>query len=203
MTLFVAAVAWATWWAGWKYGLASVVASFALLWQLIAPAQHKLELGPHEQTRLAGFLCTVGIVWFAVGSKRDAQGLHERDQRWLEKILRRTADGVITTDSQGRVTYMNPAGASLTGWTPEEGHRRFLWEVFRLVDPDTGTAAEPNAANQLRREILDTRSGRRLLSTRDGTQVRILETSAPIFLKDGSLDGVVVVFRREGVAAAA
>lgn len=201
--LFVAATAFVTWWCGWKCGLVSIGASIVLFCYSFVPPFGSLRVESGMGIRVGAFAFTSWLVWFAVSAKSDSEKEHQRDRRWLEKIIRRTTDGVIAADASGQILYLNPAGAELTGWKPEEGKGRPLWEVFRVLDPVTHTSTEPKAARLLRQEFADTRTGRRVLSTRDGEEVPIVETSSPIFLDDGTLDGVVVVFRRDGNRAAA
>jgi PAS domain-containing protein len=50
------------------------------------------------------------------------EALYEQRQ-WLQVTLSSIGDAVITTDSKGNVTFLNPVAQSLTGWTPEEAAR--------------------------------------------------------------------------------
>lgn len=201
--LFIAATAITTWWCGWKWGLCSIAASLLLLCYFFVPPFASLWVQEGMGVRVVAFAFTSWIVWFAICAKRESENEHQRDRRWLEKIMRRTNDGIIAADASGSVLFLNPAGEQLTGWTAAESRGRPLWEIFRVLDPVTGASAEPKAARQLRREIADTRTGRRVLGTRGGQEVAIVETSTPIFLNDGTLDGVVVVFRRDSSEVAA
>ena len=51
--------------------------------------------------------------------KQDAEALHEQ-REWLRVTLSSIGDAVITTDTKGSITYLNPVAVSLTGWTQEE-----------------------------------------------------------------------------------
>ena len=57
-----------------------------------------------------------------------------QEQELAQVTLHSIGDGVITTDARGRVDYLNPAAAKLTGWTPETARGRQLGSVFQLVD---------------------------------------------------------------------
>ena len=50
---------------------------------------------------------------------KDAEALHEQ-REWLRVTLSSIGDAVITTDTKGSITYLNPVAVSLTGWTQEE-----------------------------------------------------------------------------------
>jgi PAS domain-containing protein len=62
----------------------------------------------------------------------------ERAQVTLASI----ADGVITTDTEGRVQYLNPVAEALTGWATASAHRLPLRAIFRMID-ETNVARHP------------------------------------------------------------
>ena len=66
--------------------------------------------------------------------------LHEQWE-WLHVTLSSIGDAVITTDTNGGVTFLNPVAQSLTGWTQEEAAGKSLWwpgspldTVFKIVN---------------------------------------------------------------------
>ncbi|HVG06363.1 MAG TPA: ATP-binding protein [Thermoanaerobaculia bacterium] len=61
---------------------------------------------------------------------------------WLRLGLESLGDAVITTDSAGRITYLNAAAERLTGASAESGRGRHLNQVLRLVDEGTGRPVE-------------------------------------------------------------
>lgn len=61
--------------------------------------------------------------------------LREKEE-WLSTILEGVADGVIATDAQGVVTFMNPVAEALTGWKPDSGVSRRLEDIVMLYDGD-------------------------------------------------------------------
>ncbi len=104
-------------------------------------------------------------------------------------------DAVITTDLQGRITFLNAEAARLTGWDADEAHGRPLAEVFRLVDERTRNPMGDAASEVLVSGKRSGLSGHSLLCARDGCETAIDDSMAPIRLADGSLQGVVLVFR--------
>src|SRR6185436_5680992 len=68
----------------------------------------------------------------------------------LRITLASIGDAVISTDAEGRVTYLNGVAEALTGWTQDEAAGRPLPEVFRIVDEDTRQPAENPALKALR-----------------------------------------------------
>lgn len=103
-------------------------------------------------------------------------------ERRYATTLRSIGDGVIAADSDGRITFMNPAAEMLTGWIAEEAMQRPMSEVMRVTSQE---AAEPGT--ELGRETL--------LAARDGRELPIEYMTAPIRGEDDSANGLVCVFR--------
>ncbi|MBL8375408.1 EAL domain-containing protein [Accumulibacter sp.] len=114
----------------------------------------------------------------------------ERAQVTLDSI----GDAVLTTDLQGKVTYLNLAAEVMTGWSREDALGRPLSEVFHIIDGATRQAA-PNPA---RRAISENRTvglaADSLLVRRDGCESAIEDSAAPIHNRDGRVAGAVIVF---------
>ncbi|MFD2648451.1 PAS domain S-box protein [Devosia albogilva] len=113
----------------------------------------------------------------------------------LRLTLESIADGMISADSQGRITFMNPAAEQLTGFTSAEAIGRPAHEVFALRDATTGRRCECPVARCL--EIEDTvhREDDMVLVSRTGTQRDIRCTAAPVRMADRAVLGAVLVFQ--------
>ena len=119
--------------------------------------------------------------------------LQQREQQ-LSRTLEAIGDAVITTDDQGRITRLNPVAETLTGWSAEDAHGRPLEEVF-VLEGEQG-----EVVRHLVRRL--TESGQAvnlgddsILRRRDGRPRRIADSAAPILREDGSLEGLILVFR--------
>src|SRR5262249_47231052 len=115
-------------------------------------------------------------------------------ERRYAVTLASIGDAVIATDTQARVTFLNPAAEALTGWPQADALGRPLAEVFRIVNEQTRQPVEDPAAKVLR---LGTRVGlanHTALLARDGREIPIDDCGAPIVDRDG-VTGVVLVFR--------
>ncbi|MCP4591300.1 MAG: PAS domain S-box protein, partial [bacterium] len=119
----------------------------------------------------------------------------KESERWLDTTLRSIGDGVIATDEQGRVAFMNPVAEELTGWKQAEAVGRDLTEVFRIVNEATGEAAENPAARVLREGVVVGLANHTLLIRKDGARIPIDDSGAPIRDDDGTITGVALVFR--------
>jgi len=115
---------------------------------------------------------------------------HER----LRVTLHSIADGVITTDPDGRVQYLNPVAEELTGWSCAEAVGRPFDEVFRMVDRRTGAPLESPIALVLSEARAAGLPEHVLLVGRDGRQSAIEDSASPIRDRDGNVLGVVLVF---------
>ena len=118
------------------------------------------------------------------------------DQReWLRVTLSSIGDAVITTDTAGIVTFMNPVAQSLTGWTLEEATGVHIGTVFKIVNEETGDTIEDPATRALREGTIVGLANHALLIAEDGTKRPIDDSAAPIRKRNGKVAGVVLVFR--------
>jgi PAS domain S-box-containing protein len=107
-------------------------------------------------------------------------------------------DAVLTTDPEGRVTYMNPVAESLTGWAAGEAHGQQLEEVFRILNEETRQAVEHPIRNVIETGLVRGMANHTLLIAKDGTEWPIDDSAAPVRDAAGNLIGVVMVFRDIG-----
>ncbi len=107
-------------------------------------------------------------------------------------------DGVLATDGEGRVKYLNPVAEKLTGWERADALGRPLPEIFRLTEP-AGGDREIEIEGLLRHCLEEGRSFRLAeritLERRDGRRYAIESTCAPIRAHDGRVIGAVLVFQ--------
>ena len=117
----------------------------------------------------------------------------ERDR--LQVTLDAIGDGVISTDTEGRVLFLNAVASTLTGWSLEEARGLPVRQVFHLI-PENGGTGELNLADAClaTRTPYPLRDGGRLLS-RSGEQYVIQDSAAPILGRNGELTGAVLVFQ--------
>jgi len=136
---------------------------------------------------------------------RAAEFLRRTSEQRLRVTLRSIGDAVIATDAQGRIVFMNLVAESLTGWSGEDAQGRDLPEVFRIVNAETRRTVESPAARVLREGVVVGLANHTVLLARDGREVPIDDSGAPIRDADGELMGVVLVFRdvtqREAIEA--
>ncbi len=111
-----------------------------------------------------------------------------------EVTLASIGDGVITTDAEGRVTFINPVAAHLTGWSLDDVLDKPLSDVFNIINEDSRQKVVNPVDLVLRDGKTVMLANHTVLIARNGMEYNIEDTAAPIFLSDGSLIGCVLVF---------
>ena len=114
---------------------------------------------------------------------------------WWRVTLASIGDAVITTDAEGRVTFLNPVAESLTGWTTAASLGQAIDRVFRIVNEQTRRPVENPTVRALREGLVNGLANHTLLIARDGTERPIDDSAAPIRNSKGEVAGVVLVFR--------
>jgi len=119
--------------------------------------------------------------------------LHEEKER-AEVTLHSIGDGVITTDLQGRVLYLNPVAEILTGCTSAESVGKPIETVYRILDQSTGSPLANPARLCLAEDTVISGVNLAQLVRADGRAYAVEETAAPIRGKAGKTIGAVLVF---------
>jgi diguanylate cyclase (GGDEF)-like protein/PAS domain S-box-containing protein len=118
---------------------------------------------------------------YAVERKTMEDALFAEKER-AQVTLSSIGDAVTCTDVHGNISFLNPVAEALTGWSGLEAAGRPFGEVLRIVDATTHASLPNEPAN-------------RVLIRRDGREVPIEESSAPIHDRQGQTTGAVVVLR--------
>ena len=126
--------------------------------------------------------------------KKTPEVLQEQHE-WLRVTLSSIGDAVITTDTKGCVTFLNPVAQSLTGWTLDEAAGVPLDTVFKIVNEETRRTVANPATRALREGLVVGLANHTVLIDKDGTERPIDDSAAPIRNPKGEIAGVVLVFR--------
>ncbi len=126
--------------------------------------------------------------------KRIAKEL-QRQREWLRVTLGSIGDAIIATDTEGKVTFLNTVAEALTGWPLPEAKARPVTEVFNIVNEHTRQTVESPVARVLKEGMIVGLANHTILIRRDGTEVPIDDSGAPIRDAGGNTLGVVLVFR--------
>jgi diguanylate cyclase (GGDEF)-like protein/PAS domain S-box-containing protein len=115
----------------------------------------------------------------------------ERAQVTLASI----GDGVIRTDADGIIDYLNPVAERLTGWVAAEGCGLPVMRVFNVVDETSGRALPDLVERCLREGEVVELPGYSMLIRRDGSEFAVRDSVAPIRDRHGRVTGTVLVFK--------
>jgi PAS domain S-box-containing protein len=174
--------------------------------------EERTLLAQRERTSRRGYLVAVGCValsalaglaLLAVFLSQLGRHLKEREQferdmerqrRWLQVTLTSIGDAVITTDRTGAVTFLNPVAEQLTGWRAEAAAGQPLDAVFHIINEQTGAPALNPVGRVLREGVVMGLANHTSLVGKDGREVPIEDSAAPIRDAAGEVAGVVLVF---------
>ena len=140
------------------------------------------------------FLGIALMAVFLLERSRRAERAAREARGSLETTLRSIGDAVISTDTAGRVVFMNPVAERLTGWTLADARERSLNEVFHIVNGQTRETVESPVAKVLREGGIVGLANHTVLLARDGSEVPIDDSGAPIRNAAGHTTGLVLVF---------
>lgn len=167
---------------------------------LCMPAQEALALqalqcgaqGYLLQGQFAGYLLAQSL---RSSIQRRAAEAHLGLERARAAItLNSISDAVIGTDLLGNIDYLNVAAEQMTGWLRDEARGQPIDQVMHLVDGETAVALLNPVRLVLQQNRTMGMSAGTVLVRRDGSQVAIEDSAAPIIDLGGRISGAVVVF---------
>jgi len=132
-----------------------------------------------------GLLARLGQSYRELASEKDR----------VQVILDSITDAVISTDTEGRVDYMNAIAETLTGWSQPEAAGRPVDEIVQLTDADSEQATHTQVLNCLRNRGSHVGTSPLVLGARSGQDHMVLESAAALQAHDGTLTGAVLVLR--------
>ena len=130
-----------------------------------------------------------------ISRRQKASAVLAEQKERLRTTLASIGDAVITTDTAGRITNLNPVAESLTGWKNDEATGQPLDVIFRIVNEQTRQSVENPALRALKEGIIVGLANHTVLIAKDNTERPIDDSAAPIRCKQGEIVGCVLVFR--------
>ena len=139
----------------------------------------------------------VGRVWSFrdITPQRRAEEQLRAESERFRTTLASIGDAVVSTDAQGRITFLNGVAEALTGWPAREAIGRPIPEVFVIHNDTTGAPVENPALHALRDGQVVGLANHTVLIARDGVSRPIDDSAAPIRDAAGNVVGAVLVFR--------
>ena len=190
------AVAAGVWLGGYGPALTATVLGYVGCAYLFIPPRGTLMFDDVQTLLgLIAYLSTCGLI-IAFGEMAHRAQKEAHQQRELSHVtLRSIGDAVITTDTNGRITYVNAVAESLTGWTHAEAVGRPLDTVFRIINEHSRSPAQSPAVRAIRDGTVVGLANHTLLIRKDGTECPIDDSAGPIRDARGMVAGCVLIFR--------
>ncbi|MCB1098457.1 MAG: response regulator [Verrucomicrobiae bacterium] len=143
---------------------------------------------PFEESTL---LSTIDIALH----KAKLDGQLRKSHELFFTTLKSIGDGVISTDVEGQIVFMNGVAENLTGWYQDEASGRNIREVFHIVNEATRQAVDIPSLVAMSNNRVVPLANNTLLISRDGREFPIDDAGSPIHDPDGSIVGSVLIFR--------
>jgi PAS domain S-box-containing protein len=137
-----------------------------------------------------------GIFLYKLFIKRNLaeEKLRESEQRWVT-TLTSIGDAVIAVNIGEQVTFLNTEAEKLTGWTLIEASNKPLKNVLKIINEYTRKELDNPIAKVLETGQVTGLANNTILVSKNGTEIPIDDSAAPIKNKYGKISGVVLVFR--------
>jgi PAS domain S-box-containing protein len=190
------AVAAAVWLGGYRVAIPVALIGYAACHYLfIAPRHHFNVSDVANLVGLVAYLFTCSLI-IVFGEAARVGKRRVTEQREVFRVtLRSIGDAVLTTDTAGRITYINEVAESLTGWSHTEALGQPLERVFQIINEVTRKPVENPATRALREGIVVGLANHTVLIKKDGSECPIDDSAAPIRNEQGNVSGCVLIFR--------
>jgi PAS domain S-box-containing protein len=133
------------------------------------------------------------VVWFA-SSRRTAQRRLQEQTESLRVTLASIGDAVIATNNDGSITFVNPVAEQITGWSTAEAAGKPIHEVFNIINEQSrARVISPFQTIKEKGQIVGL-ANHTVLITKEGKEVPIEDSGAPIKDPNGKVIGVIIVF---------
>ncbi|MCF6185901.1 MAG: ATP-binding protein [Desulfobulbaceae bacterium] len=130
-----------------------------------------------------------------ISARKQAEAALMEEKERLSVTLRSIGDGVITTDIEGRVLFLNKVAEELTGWENGEAQGRPSTEVFNIINEKTSRKCVSPVQRVIQLGRIVGLANHTALIARDGSVRSIADSGAPIRDRESEIIGVVIVFR--------
>jgi PAS domain S-box-containing protein len=202
-TMFFPAVLVSAWYGGFLSGAICILLStISAAYFFTYPPDSFWIPNLDDQISLLIFVIVgFGIAFLSQSQRRalrraDNAELAERAQRQrFETTLASIGDGVIATDPDGHVTFMNAAAEALTGWKQEEASGKPVETVFQIIDEDTRKPVENPAMRAIHEGRNVTLTNHTLLIARGEIEIPVDDSGSLIRDSEGKTRGAVLIFR--------
>jgi PAS domain S-box-containing protein len=153
-------------------------------------------------TQLGATFVSLLLLWLAFSRisrearlRRAAEAFSRQSEESLATMLHSIGDGVIATDENGKIMRLNRVAEELTGWTTSEAIGRPFNEVFKIIDARTREPARDPVARVMSDGVTVALDDDTVLIAKNGTEIPVADSAAPIRDSLDRVAGAVLVFR--------
>src|SRR3989338_3107461 len=181
--------------AGLAAGLFSTLLTAILVNYLFFPPQYEIKINNWTILHTVLYVSEGVIISFLVETERTLRKKIYAQAQHFQVTLASIGDAVVLTDVKGNVTFMNKVAEYLTGWANNDAIGIKLESVFNIINEKTGKKAQ----NPVKKAILKNKivglENHTVLVKKNGNQITIDDSAAPICDPGGHLIGAVLIFR--------
>ena len=177
--LFLPAIWLSAWFHGRTGGFTATAASALVLFVLFQPA---------PGARTVSIIFMGALLTFITAAWRDSR-------RMLSATLSSIGDGVVATDREGRVTFLNSVAETLTGWPRNEAVGKPAEQIINLIDERTRNPVGNPVARAIGERVIVATQDQVALISRNGAEVPVEHSAAPVRDEAGRVRGAILVFR--------
>jgi len=177
----------------------SPIRSLTTVVKAIKTGNLNMRIAPDASGEIGSLQEGINSMAAALEAARELDKHRAEDELFMEKVKAQTTlqsigEGVITTDVDGLITYLNPAAELLTGWSYEEAGKRPLAEIFRVRSGECGDAVVYPVDICARKGELIRHDNLLTLIRRDGREFMVQDVATPLYDSSGDIFGMVLVF---------
>jgi PAS domain S-box-containing protein len=133
-------------------------------------------------------------IQIAVYKHKTEKEIKERE-RWLSTTLRSIGDAIVSTDIDGKITFMNSVAESITGWIQEFSIGKNFRKLFQIIDTHSNTEKEIPIDPDINKKGPTGTYSNFILVSRDGNRIPIEISSSPIKNEKDNIEGNIFIFR--------
>lgn len=129
-----------------------------------------------------------------ISGRKQAERRLEEEKERIRITLNSIGDAVIATDTQGKITLLNPVAEDLTGWRSSDAIGKPIETVMKLTDGDAGRPVQNPIRLALKEERTVGMALNTFLARGTNSSIGVEDSAAPIVDQDGNITGAIIVF---------
>ncbi|PWT91295.1 MAG: hypothetical protein C5B54_05575 [Acidobacteria bacterium] len=190
------AIAFAVWFGGYGPAIVAVILGYlACDYLFIAPRFSFLAYSFGSEIGIMMYFVTCGVIVWLGRSAREAKLQATKQLETLNVTLSSIGDAVIAANHDGLISFMNPVAEKLTGWPLQEAIGKPLENVFQIMNEETRQRVTNPALKAMQDGGIYGLANHTVLIARNGVEIAIDDSGAPIRDHEGKIIGAILVFR--------